>query len=65
MPARLGEKTLEEDALPPLDDETVRSLNELGVRWATDPHQPLEPWKPVRMRPRWLAFLHRLAFREP
>jgi hypothetical protein len=43
-----------------LDEETVRSLSEPGVRWATDPHQPLPEWQAVRKRPPWLAFLHRI-----
>lgn len=53
------------EAIPPLDEETVASLNELRIHWATDPHQPLPKWQAVRKRPWWLAFLHRLVFREP
>jgi hypothetical protein len=42
-------------AFPPLTEEERARLEAIGVRFGTE--EPLCDFKPVRQRPRWLAFL--------
>ena len=52
------EADLERWVLPPLSDEEEERLRAAGVRPATGTFADWD-WKPVKMRPRWLAFLIR------
>ena len=53
------EADLDDWEIPPLDEETRAELQAAGLQPATESFAGYE-WRPVKKRPRWLAFLRRL-----
>jgi hypothetical protein len=47
--------------VPPLSDEEIAALKAMGARFPTG--GPVRDFEPVKMRPRWLAFLLRIIGR--
>ena len=65
MPADLKEQIETLDWPPPVDADTIRSLEAAGIKVASEPWPTVATWRPVRQRPAWLAFLRRLLRLRP